>query len=189
MRFEALPLKGAYRIEPEKREDERGFFARLFCRQEFENLGLDAGVVQINNSLNHSKGTLRGIHYQMAPWQETKIVRCIQGRLWDVMLDLRPESETFGQWYGAELSARNRSMLYIPKGFGHGFLTLEEETEILYLTTQYYTPSHERTVRWDDPRFAIGWPAVPAVVSEKDRQAPDFSPVHHLDLEKTGKEI
>ena len=128
--------------------------------------------VQVNNSLSARKGTLRGMHYQLAPKAETKVVRCIRGALYDVILDLRQGSPTFGQSFGAELSAENRRMMYVPKGFAHGFFTLTDDTEAFYFVDEFYAPERERGIRWDDPRFAIAWPAQPAVLSEKDRGLP-----------------
>ncbi len=180
MKFHSAPLAGAYTIELEKRGDDRGFFARFYCANEFANQGLDGRIVQINNSLSRIQGTLRGMHYQLAPKAETKVVRCIRGALYDVILDLRPESPTFGKWFGAELTAENRLMMYAPKGFAHGFLTLQPDTEALYLATEFYALDRERCVRWNDPAFAVAWPAAPVVVSDKDRAAPDFSPATHL---------
>jgi dTDP-4-dehydrorhamnose 3,5-epimerase len=180
MHFKETPLKGSFLINLEKKGDDRGFFARFFCRNEFAEHNLDGDIVQINNSLSKHKGTLRGMHYQLPPKAETKIVRCVRGRLWDVMLDLRPDSSTFGKWYAEELTSENRKMLYVPKGFAHGFITLEDDTEILYLVTEFYAPDHERTVRWNDPSFAIEWPLEPVILSDKDQNAPDFSPDIHL---------
>jgi dTDP-4-dehydrorhamnose 3,5-epimerase len=180
MKFHPTPLAGAYTIELEKRGDDRGFFARFFCTKEYEALGLDPKIVQINNSMSRIKGTLRGLHYQLSPKAETKIVRCIRGALWDVILDLREGSPTFGQWYAAELTAENRLMMYVPKGFAHGFITLEPDTEAFYLATEFYGPDRERCVRWNDPKFGIKWPAEPVVISDKDRTTPDFSPATHL---------
>lgn len=180
MRFEPTPLPGAFVIELEKREDERGFFARAFCEREFAEQGLESRFVQINNSLSRERHTLRGMHYQLEPAAEVKVVRVIRGALWDAILDLRPGSETFGRSFGAELSAENRRMMYVPRGFAHGFLTLEPDTEALYLVSAFYSPEHERGIRWDDPRFAIPWPAEPAVLSEKDRSHPDFDEAYHL---------
>jgi dTDP-4-dehydrorhamnose 3,5-epimerase len=180
MKFHPTPLAGAYTIELEKRGDDRGFFARTFCVNEFGALGLDAKIVQINNSLSRIKGTLRGLHYQLPPQAETKIVRCIRGALYDVILDVRQESSTFGQWFGAELTAENRTMMYVPKGFAHGFITLEPDTEAFYLATEFYGPDRERCVRYNDPKFGIKWPAEPVVISDKDKAAPDFSPATHL---------
>lgn len=180
MKFVETPLKGAYLIHLEKREDERGFFARAFCVNEFEAHGLNPAIVQINNSLSKDKGTLRGMHYQLAPKAEVKMVRCIKGALYDVILDLRKDSDTFGQSFGQELSAENRTMMYVPEGFAHGFITLEEDTEAFYLSTGFYAPEYERGVRYNDPKFNIQWPAAPVVVSEKDLNHPDFNEDYHL---------
>ena len=140
MRFEPTPLAGAVVIELDKRADERGFFARVFCEREFAEASLDTRFVQINNSLSKDRGTLRGMHYQLGEAAEVKVVRCIRGALWDAILDLRPGSATFGQSFGAELSAENRRMMYVPRGFAHGFLTLEADTEAFYLVTAFYAP-------------------------------------------------
>jgi len=180
MIFREIPLKDAYIIELEKRGDDRGFFARAFCENEFAQHGLSNHFVQVNNSLSVPKGTLRGMHYQLAPKAETKLVRCIRGVLYDVILDLRKDSPTFGQSYGLELSAENRRMFYVPKGFAHGFITLVENTEAFYFVDEFYSPQHERGVRWNDPKFAIKWPMQPAVLSEKDRNQRDFDPAWHL---------
>jgi len=180
MRFNKLSLDGAFTIDLEKNEDDRGFFARYYCEQEFDAHALSTNIVQINNSLSRYKGTLRGIHYQLEPKAEDKIVRCINGSLFDVILDLRTESETFGEWFGEVLSAENRKMMYVPKGFGHSFLTLEDHTEALYMVTEYYSPEHERGIRYDDPRFQIKWPFDPVVISDKDKNIPDFDLSFHL---------
>ena len=180
MLFIETPLAGAYVIELEKKGDNRGFFARVFCEREFAEQGLVTQFVQVNNSLSPEKGTLRGMHYQLAPKAETKVVRCIRGAFWDCILDLRPDSPTFGQWYGAELSAENRRMMYAPKGFAHGFITLTEDAEAFYFVDEFYAPDMERAVRWDDPKFGIEWPAAPSVLSDKDRNHPDFDPAYHL---------
>lgn len=180
MIFTETPLKGAYVIELKKIGDDRGFFARFFCKNEFANHGLNNEIVQINNSLSADKGTLRGMHYQLAPKAEDKIVRCINGSLYDVIIDIREESDTFGQWFGIELSAENRKMLFVPKGFAHGFLTLKEHTEAFYLVTEFYGPEQERGIRWNDPKFNIQWPIEPLVISEKDQKHPDFDPDYHL---------
>jgi len=179
MLFRETPVAGARLIDLEKRGDARGFFARVFCRKEMSDQGLVADILQINTSLSAQKGTLRGMHYQLAPSAEVKIVRCIRGALFDVVLDLRPDSPTFGKWFGAELSAENRTMMYVPKGCAHGFLTLEDDTEAFYLVDSAYAPDLERGVRFDDPRFGIVWPAEPVEVSEKDRNWPDFEPGWH----------
>lgn len=182
MIFNETPLKGAYVIDLDKRGDDRGFFARAFCVREFAEHGLTTRIVQANNSLSAQKGTLRGMHYQLAPKAETKIVRCVRGAFLDVVLDLRQGSPTFGQSFGAELSADNRRMMYVPKGFAHGFLTLTDNAEAFYFVDEFYSPEHERGVRWDDPRFQISWPARPAAISDKDRAHRDFDPAWHLGL-------
>lgn len=179
MKFKPTPLAGAHLIDLEKRGDDRGFFARFFCTDEFAQQGLSSKFVQINNSLTGKKGTLRGMHYQLPPAAEVKVVRCIRGALYDVILDLRPHSPTFGKSFGAELSAENRTMMYVPEGFAHGFLTLEPDTEALYLVTAPYAPAAERGVRFNDPKFGIQWPATPLEMSDKDRQWPDYDPEYH----------
>jgi dTDP-4-dehydrorhamnose 3,5-epimerase len=180
MIYTETPLAGAYLIDLEKRGDGRGFFARVFCEAEFGQHGLATRFVQVNNSLSAERGTLRGLHYQLPPRAETKVVRCIRGALCDVILDLRPASPTFGQSFSAELTADNRRMLYVPKGFAHGLITLADDTEAFYFADEFYAPELERGVRWDDPRFGIAWPIEPAVISDKDRRHPDFSPAYHL---------
>jgi dTDP-4-dehydrorhamnose 3,5-epimerase len=174
------PLAGAYLIDLEKRSDERGFFARAFCEREFSSHGLVKHFVQINNSLSAQQGTLRGMHYQLAPKAETKVVRCIRGALYDIILDLRDGSPTFGQSFGADLTAENRRMMYVPKGFAHGLFTLADDTEAFYLVDEFYAPDYERGIRWDDPKFAIRWPTQPNVISDKDRNFPDFNAAWHL---------
>lgn len=180
MKFQETPLQGAYVIELEKRGDDRGFFARAFCRNEFGDHGLSTTFVQVNNSLSAHKGTLRGMHYQLAPKAETKVVRCIKGALYDVILDLREGSPTFGQSFGAELTADNRRMMYVPKGFAHGFITLADDTEAFYFVDEFYAPEQERGVRWDDPAFGIRWPMQPVVLSDKDKNQRDFDAAWHL---------
>ena len=180
MIFTPTPLAGSYVLGLEKLEDERGFFARAFCQQEFSARGLEAGFVQVNNSLSKKRGTLRGMHYQLPPSAEVKIVRCISGALFDVILDLRPESETFGQYFGIELSAENRNMLYIPRGFAHGFITLTADTELLYLVSAFYDKDRERGLRYDDSRFGVSWPISPTTISAKDASYPDFDDRLHL---------
>ena len=175
MIFEATSIAGAYLISLEKRGDDRGFFARAFCCREFEAAGLATEYLQVNNSLSAEKGTLRGMHFQLSPHAETKIVRCIRGSLWDCIIDVRPNSPTFGKWFGAELSAKNRLMMYCPKGCAHGFVTLEEDTEAFYFVDAFYAPDSERGIRWNDPAFAIDWPVSPVVISEKDQNHADFS--------------
>ena len=180
MKFHETPLAGAFVIELEKRGDERGFFARAFCQREFAEHDLPTDFVQMNNSLSADRGTLRGMHYQLAPDAETKLVRCVRGALWDCIIDLRPESATFGQWFGAELSAENRRMLLAPKGFAHGFITLTDDTEAFYFVDAFYAPEQERGVRWNDPRFNIEWPIEPVVLSDKDANHGDFDRESHL---------
>jgi dTDP-4-dehydrorhamnose 3,5-epimerase len=182
MIFTETPLAGAYVIDLEKRGDDRGFFARAFCEREFGAHGLVTHFVQINNSLSSQHGTLRGMHYQLSPKAETKVVRCVRGGLHDVILDLRSDSPTFGQSFGADLTAENRRMMYVPKGFAHGFFTLTDDTEAIYLVDEFYAPEHERGVRWDDPKFAIRWPSIPNVLSDKDKNQRDFDPAWHLSL-------
>jgi dTDP-4-dehydrorhamnose 3,5-epimerase len=180
MIFHDTPLAGAYVIELEKRGDERGFFARAYCEREFAAKGLSTRFVQVNNSLSAQKGTLRGMHYQLAPKAETKLVRCIRGALFDVILDIRAGSPTFGKSFGAELSAENRRMMYVPKGFAHGFVTLSDDAEAFYFVDEFYAPEQERGLRWNDPRFSISWPIAPVVLSDKDRNHRDFDLAWHV---------
>jgi dTDP-4-dehydrorhamnose 3,5-epimerase len=175
MKFTETKLKGAFIIDINKLEDDRGFFGRSFCQREFENFGLNTNVVQTNVSYNKKKGTLRGLHVQLPPHGETKLVRCTRGALYDVIVDLRKESPTFKQWIGVELTADNYRLLYVPEGFAHSFITLEDNTEAVYQVTEFYTPIAERGYRWDDPAFNIQWPISPVVISEKDRNHPLFS--------------
>ena len=174
MIFEEATLSGAYSIELEKRGDERGFFARAWCRREFEELGLNTAIVQANISRTQERGTIRGMHMQVAPAAETKLIRCTRGSIFDVIIDLRKDSPTYTQWFGAELTQDNYKMLYVPEDFGHGFITLEDDCEVTYLVTQFYTPGAEGGIRWNDPAFNIEWPLEPAVLSEKDAAHPDF---------------
>jgi len=174
MKFTSTKLKGAYIIDVEKREDERGFFARTFCANEFTRYDLETKFVQANMSFNYKKGTLRGMHFQKSPYEEDKLVRCTKGSLFDVIIDLRTESPTFKQWVGVELTEENRRALFVPKGFAHGFITLEDNTEINYLVTQFYTPEADSGVRFNDPAFNIQWPTEVTSVSEKDKNHPDY---------------
>lgn len=174
MIFTKTKLEGAYIIDVEKREDERGFFARTFCANEFAEAGLEDKFVQANMSFNYKKGTLRGMHFQKAPYQEDKLVRCTKGALFDVIIDLRKDSPTFKQWIGVELTEENRRALFVPKGFAHGYITLEDNTEINYMVTQFYTPAADSGVRFDDPVFGIEWPVEITSVSEKDKNHPNF---------------
>jgi dTDP-4-dehydrorhamnose 3,5-epimerase len=179
MKFHPTPLVGAHVIELEKRGDDRGFFARAFCEREFGEAGLETRFVQINNSLSAKRGTLRGLHYQLPPAAEVKVVRVVRGALYDVIVDLRPDSPCFGKWFGAELSAENRMMMYVPRGFGHGFVTLADDTEAFYLVSAFYGPEQERGLRWNDPALGIDWPIAPAEISDKDRNWPDLDPAFH----------
>ena len=180
MIFNHTPLPGAYLLDLEKRGDDRGFFARAFCEREFAASNLATRFVQANNSLSARKGTLRGMHYQLAPKAETKLVRCIRGALYDLILDMRPDSPTFGQSFGAELTAENRRMMYVPKGFAHGFITLADDTEAFYFVDEFYSPEHERGIRWNDPEFNLSWPLSPTVLSDKDANHRDFDSAWHL---------
>ncbi|MDH4230745.1 MAG: dTDP-4-dehydrorhamnose 3,5-epimerase [Nitrospirota bacterium] len=175
MIFHETKLKGAYIIEVEKRVDERGFFGRSWCKREFEENGLNPNAAQANVSCNKRKGTLRGMHYQAAPYGETKLVRCTRGAIYDVIIDMRPDSPTCRQWIGVELTEGNYTMLYVPEDFAHGFQTLEDDTEVIYQVSQFYTPGSERGIRYDDPAFRIDWPLEVRVISEKDRNWPDYS--------------
>lgn len=179
MKFHSTPVEGAFLIEPERRGDDRGFFARLFCEEEFGRHGLATRFVQVNNSLTARRGTLRGLHYQLPPAAEAKGVRCVRGALFDVVADLRPDSPTFRRWFGAELTAENRLMMYVPPGCVHGFVTLADDTETLYLASTAYAPEQERGIRYDDPIFAVEWPMAPVEMSQKDRSWPDFDPAYH----------
>lgn len=180
MHFTETTIPGAYVIDLEKRGDDRGFFARAFCEKEFAAHHLVTRFVQVNNSLSAWKGTLRGMHYQLAPKAETKLVRCIRGSLYDLILDLRQGSPTFGHSFGAELTAANRRMMYVPKGFAHGFITLADDTEAFYFVDEFYAPECERGVRWNDPQFRLAWPISPVILSDKDANQRDFDPVWHL---------
>jgi len=179
MEFRETPLKDAFLVDLTAFRDERGFFARLFCADEFRSAGLEPEFVQINNSMSSKAGTLRGLHYQLPPMAEVKVIRCIHGALWDCIIDLRPDSPTFGRWFGTTLSAENRTMLYVPRGFAHGFITLTDDAEALYLVSARYAPERERGLRWNDPRFAIEWPRQPTEISDKDRSWPSFDPEYH----------
>jgi dTDP-4-dehydrorhamnose 3,5-epimerase len=174
MIFRPTELLGAFVLEPEPLEDERGIFARTWCAQEAEEHGLESRVVQCNVSYNRRKGTLRGMHWQVAPHAETKLVRCTRGAIHDVIVDIRPDSPTRGRSHAELLSAERRNMLYVPVGFAHGFLTLEDHAEVFYQMSEYYAPDAARGFRWDDPAFGLRWPAEPSVISERDRSYPDF---------------
>ena len=168
MTFTETKLKGAFIIDLEPIQDERGFFARTWCKKEFEAHGLNPNLVQCNTSFNKKKGTLRGMHYQTTPYEEAKLVRCTMGAVYDVIIDLRQESKTYMQWFAFELTAENRKMLYVPEGLAHGFQTLEDNSEVFYQMTEFYHPEHARGIRCDDPLFAIEWPLPIEVISRKD---------------------
>ncbi len=168
MIFKESHLQGNYLIDLELRSDERGFFARYFCENEFQKHGLNTRWVQINNSMSKQVGTLRGLHFQRPPHSEVKLVRCIKGSIWDIVVDLRKGSATFGKWFGSTLSEKNRTMMYVPEGFAHGFVTLEPDSEILYLVSNSYSPESEGVLLWNDPDVAINWPVTPQLLSDKD---------------------
>lgn len=174
MIFTETKLQGAFVVELEKRVDERGFFARSWCQKEFERRGLNPRLVQCNVSFSSSKGTLRGMHYQAAPCEEAKLVRCTMGAIFDAIVDVRPQSPTFRHHFTEVLTAENRKMLYVPEGFAHGFLTLQDGTEVHYQMSREYSADHARGVRWNDPAFRIPWPGEVLVISERDRKYPDF---------------
>ena len=179
MKFDKTPLDGARLIDLDKRGDDRGFFARYFCEREFAANGLEAHFAQVNNSFSTKKGTLRGLHYQLPPAAEVKVVRCVRGAFWDVIVDLRSDSPTFKKWFGAELTAENRTMMYVPRGFAHAILTLTNEAEAIYFVSTFYSPEQERGVRWNDPAIGIEWPIQPAEISPKDASWPDLDPEFH----------
>lgn len=175
MIFRGTRFEGVYVIDLQRLEDERGFFARSWCEREFENHGLNPRVSQCNVSFNRKRGTWRGMHYQAKPHEEAKVVRCTRGAIYDVIADLRPASDTFQQHFAIELSGENRRMLYVPEGFAHGFLTLEDDAEVSYLMSESYFPDGARGFRWDDPAFSIRLPIDVAVISDRDRSYPDFA--------------
>jgi dTDP-4-dehydrorhamnose 3,5-epimerase len=173
--FTETDLKDAFVVDLERREDERGFFARTWCANEFAGAGLSTRLVQCNVSFNRYRGTLRGMHYQVAPHAEVKLVRCTRGAIYDVIIDLRPESPTYKRWEGFELSAGNGRALYVPEGFAHGYQTLTDEVETFYQVSEFYAPGAERGVRWNDPAFGVEWPLPDdPIMSEKDKVWPDF---------------
>lgn len=174
MKFTETTLPGAWLIDIEPVKDERGFFARTWCQREFSEHGLIASLVQCGMSYNKTKGTLRGMHYQMEPHAEAKLIRCTQGVIYDVIVDLRSSSVTYKKYAGVDLSAENRRMLYVPPGIAHGFLTLTDGCEVLYQMSEFYQPAQARGVRWNDPAFAIRWPNDVRVISERDKNYPDF---------------
>jgi len=174
MKFSETILAGAYIVAPEKMEDERGFFARTFCREEFKERGLSSTFVQCDISVNRKMGTLRGMHYQLPPHQEVKLVSCPRGAIYDVIIDLRRDSTTYCRWFGIELNEENCTMLYLPADFAHGFITLRDNSEVLYLMSEFYRPGSGSGCRWNDPVFDIKWPVPVTVISERDREYPDF---------------
>lgn len=177
MIFHETKLPAVFEIQVEPKVDDRGFFARTWCQKECEERGLNPKLVQCNVSFNKQKGTLRGMHYQAAPYAETKLVRCTQGSIYDVILDLRQESPAFKQWVSVVLTSQKRNMVYIPEGCAHGFLTLEDQSEVFYQMSEFYNAESARGVRWDDPAFEISWPARVEVISERDRTYPNFESV------------
>lgn len=174
MIFTETKLKGAFQITIETKEDERGYFGRIYCEEEFKKHGIDFSIAQSNIGYNKKKATLRGMHMQCAPNHEAKLVQCICGGLYDVIIDMRPDSPTLYQWVATELSAKNNLMLYIPKGFAHGYITLEDSTKVLYMMSEFYKPGTEQPILWNDPFFAIHWPLQPLIISEKDKAIPLF---------------
>jgi dTDP-4-dehydrorhamnose 3,5-epimerase len=176
MLFTETKLRGAFVVEPARHGDERGFFARTWSRREFEERGLSPSLEECNVSYSARRGTLRGMHYQAAPHAQAKLVRCTAGAVYDCIIDLREDSTTFKQWVAVELSAENGVQLYVPEGFAHGFLTLEERTEVFYQMSSVYVPEAGRGVRWDDPAFGVEWPREVEVINERDRTYPDFRP-------------
>jgi dTDP-4-dehydrorhamnose 3,5-epimerase len=175
MIFTETKLKGAYIIELERLQDERGFFARSWCQKEFKAHGLNPRLVQCNISFNAKKGTLRGMHYQIAPFEEAKLIRCTRGAIHDIVVDIRPHSPTFKEYVGLLLTAENRRLVFVPEGFAHGFLTLEGNSEVFYQMSEFYAPDHARGFRWDDPSFKIQWPYDVLVISDRDRNYPEFT--------------
>ena len=174
MQFKELELQGAYLVSTEPRRDDRGSFERSFCANEFKNHGLNSVMVQSNLSKSAKKHTLRGMHFQQNGAEEAKLVRCIKGKIWDVIIDIRPSSKTYCKHFGVELTDSNNLMLYVPEGFAHGFITLENDCDVFYQVSNYYTPNSENGIRWNDKLFAIEWPTNNPIISEKDSQHPDY---------------
>lgn len=175
MIFTETKLQGAFILDIEKREDDRGFFGRAYCQKEFEAHGLPGPLVQTNVSLSLNAGTLRGMHYQFNPYEEGKLVRCVRGSLYDVIIDLRPESPTYKQWIGVELTQDNYRMLFVPERFAHGFITLTDNVEATYQVSQFYAPGSESGIRYNDPQFAIEWPREVTIITDKDNSWPDYT--------------
>ncbi len=177
MRIHETPIPGVRLIDSDVFSDERGLFVRAWAASEFEVMGLETRITQASLATNHRRGTIRGLHYQAAPFEEVKVIRAVRGAVWDVALDLRPDSPTFRQWFGVELGADNHRLLYIPRGVAHGYQTLTDDAAVFYFVSAPYSPEHQRGVRWDDPAFAISWPlGAPAVLSDRDAAFPDFEP-------------
>jgi dTDP-4-dehydrorhamnose 3,5-epimerase len=174
MNFRETELPGVFEVRLEPKPDERGYFARTWCQQEFAAHGLSSTIVQCNTSFNLKKGTLRGMHYQQAPNAEIKLIRCTRGKIFDVILDLRPQSATFKKWTSLILSSTGQNMIYVPEGCAHGFLTMEDDTEVFYQMSEFHSPESARGVRWDDQAFKITWPEKVVVISERDRSYPNF---------------
>lgn len=177
MKFTEIYLEGAYVIETEPRHDDRGSFERSFCAKEFGERALRTAFVQSNLSKSKSKHTIRGMHFQMRGAEEAKLVRCIKGKIWDVIIDIRSSSETYTKHFGIELSEGNNKLLYVPEGFAHGFITLEENSEVIYQVSNYYTPGKEEGIRWNDPLFNIQWPTTEPIISAKDASHPNYIPI------------
>ncbi len=177
MQFKEIYLKGGFVITTEPRKDERGSFERTFCANEFKSMGLKHIMVQSNLSKSTQKHTLRGMHYQVNGAEEVKLVRCIKGRIWDVIIDIRPGSATYCQHFGIELSEYNDTILYVPEGFAHGFITLEHNCYVSYQVSNFYTPNSERGIRWNDKTFNINWPVTDPIISEKDNNHPDYQAI------------
>jgi len=175
MKFEEQPIEGLYLIRPERREDERGYFQRIFCESTFRSQGLEFAVLQTSMSYSAELGTLRGLHFQQSPHGEEKLIRCCRGAVWDVLVDVRPDSSTYGKWCSFELRAEEGNAIFVPKGLAHGFLTLEPHTEMHYMMSSVYVPDAAGGVRWNDPDLAIDWPFFPQLISERDRNLPFFS--------------
>jgi dTDP-4-dehydrorhamnose 3,5-epimerase len=172
MVFTETKLKGAFIINLTRLEDERGFFARTFCQNEFKEHGLNIQIAQANISYNKRRGTFRGMHMQLPPYEESKLIKCARGTIYDVIVDMRVSSDTYKQWIGVELTAENHQMLYVPEGFAHGFMTLKNDTEVTYQMNQFYAPASEKGFRWNDPAFGIVWPIQPIIMAEKDKNFP-----------------
>lgn len=182
MQFNSLPIKDALEIVPDPRKDDRGFFARVFCSEMFKEHIPDFDCVQMNHSKSALRGTLRGLHYQLAPFEEIKILKCIRGKIYDVILDIRLDSPTFGKSIGIELSEDNMKMVVVPKGCAHGFLTLTDNSEVMYMVSAPYSSELERGIRWNDPTFSVKWPEMPRIISERDQNHPNFDHFHHLNV-------